>query len=206
MQVLLLIAAVLMAITLHEFAHAWMSDRLGDETARVQGRLTLNPAAHIDPVMTLALPLLLIVLNSPIIFGAARPVPFKPWALRFGKWGAALVAAAGPATNFLLAAFFGAWLRFVNLSTSAEDILLSLVGVNVAFAIFNLIPFPPLDGSRILYAVAPGGLRSVMDRIEQTGLTAVVLFLFVAYPLISPVIADLVVGTVGLLAGQTPSF
>src|SRR5688500_8719101 len=98
-----LLFALIMALTLHEFAHALMGDWLGDRTARQEGRLTLNPIAHIDPFMTVLLPVLLILLKSPVIFGAAKPVPFNPWAVRFGKWGAAMVAVAGPAMNFLLA-------------------------------------------------------------------------------------------------------
>lgn len=188
-----------MAITLHEFAHAWMSDYLGDSTARSQGRLTLNPAAHIDPVMTLLLPLLLIIARSPVIFGAARPVPFNPWAVRYGKWGAALVAVAGPLTNILLAVFFALWLRTLPLSQGAVDFFVTLIMVNTAFAVFNMIPFPPLDGSRVLYAVAPAGLRGIMDQIERMGLMAVFLFLFLAFPLISPFIAWAVGGILQIL-------
>lgn len=191
--------ALLLSITLHEAAHAFMSAYLGDDTARQQGRLTLNPLAHIDPLMTLILPLFLILAGSPVVFGAARPVPFNPWAVRYGKWGSALVALAGPATNLLLAVFFALWLRLGLVGGSAVELFVLIVQVNAAFCIFNLIPFPPLDGSRLLYAVAPSGLRAVMDRIERAGLVAVFVLLFFAYPVISPFIQIGVRGLMNLL-------
>src|SRR5689334_16799120 len=104
MELLAQFLALVLALTLHEFAHAWMGHQLGDTTARDQGRLTLNPLAHIDPFATLALPLLLMLLHAPV-FAAAKPVPFNPWAVRGGRWGAAMVALAGPFTNLMLAAF-----------------------------------------------------------------------------------------------------
>ncbi len=187
MQIAYLLIALVLALTLHEFAHALVGDWLGDTTARQAGRLTLNPAAHIDPFMTLLLPLLLIVTGSPVVFGAAKPVPFNPWAVRWGKWGAALVAVAGPLTNLLLAVFFALWLRIFNLSGAAQ-VFVPIITVNAAFFVFNLIPFPPLDGSRILYAVAPAPLRDIMDRIERIGIVAVFIFLFVGFRLLQPFI------------------
>src|SRR5476651_866632 len=106
MQMIAQLVALIVALTLHEFAHGLMAHYLGDSTAKDQGRLTLNPLAHIDPLATLALPLLLILIGSPVVFAAAKPVPFNPWAVRGGRWGAALVGLAGPATNLLLAVFF----------------------------------------------------------------------------------------------------
>ncbi|HVE80792.1 MAG TPA: site-2 protease family protein [Candidatus Dormibacteraeota bacterium] len=187
-----IILALILALTLHEFAHAWTSDYLGDSTARSQGRLTLNPKAHIDPFMTLLLPLALIIAGSPVIFGAAKPVPFNPWAVRYGKWGAALVAFAGPLTNLLLAIFFAAWLAFVPIVQELIPLFIMMISVNVAFFVFNMIPIPPLDGSRILYAVAPSGLRRVMDSLEQSGLIIIFLLLLVASPVIMPLISGVV--------------
>ncbi len=199
MQVINLILALIVSLTLHEFAHALMGDWLGDTTARSQGRLTLNPAAHIDPFLTLLLPLFLILAGSPVIFGAAKPVPFNPWAVRYGKWGAALVALAGPMTNLLLAVFFAFWLRLFNLPVGPSSLLEAFVSVNIAFFVFNMIPFPPLDGSRLLYAAAPLGLRRVMDSIERAGLLAIGLFMFVFYPLLRPIIQAAVVGLARIL-------
>ncbi len=159
MSLIFLILALIMALTLHEFAHALMGDWLGDRTARQEGRLTLNPLAHIDPLMTLLLPATLIIFHSPVIFGAAKPVPFNPWAVRYGKWGAALVAAAGPLMNLLLAVFFALWFRFVPVAPDLVGLFINIITINISFMIFNLIPLPPLDGSRIVYAAVP--LKSI---------------------------------------------
>ena len=116
--------------------------------------------------MTVLLPLVLIVTHSPVVFGAAKPVPFNPWAVRYGKWGAAMVAAAGPAMNLLLAIFFALWLRFVPVSTSLTPLFIAIISINISFMIFNLIPLPPLDGSRIVYAAFPP-IRDLFDRLER---------------------------------------
>lgn len=191
--------ALILALTLHEFAHALAGDWLGDDTARAQGRLSLNPAKHIDPVATLLLPLFLILVHSPVIFGAAKPVPFNPWRVRWGRAGAALIAAAGPLTNFLIAIVVGLYLRFVHIGVIGYEMLGWIVAINIAIGVFNLVPFPPLDGSRLLYAVVPIRAREVMDNIERMGLPAVFLFLFVAYPFIAPFMGRIVASLIGLL-------
>ncbi len=185
---LYVIAAMLIALTLHEFAHALAADLLGDRTARNDGRLSLNPAVHIDPFTTLLLPAMLILLQSPVIFGAARPVPFNPWAVKYGKYGSALIAAAGPAMNLLLALAFALALSLGHqyLPASVQTFFVANISINLGFMIFNLIPIPPLDGSRILYAFAPRGVRDAMDNIERSGLVVVFLLLLVAGPLIYP--------------------
>ncbi len=183
------LVALLIALTLHEFAHALMGHYLGDSTARDQGRLTLNPLSHIDPFMTLALPLVLILLGAPVL-AAAKPVPFNPWAVRGGRWGAALVALAGPFTNLFLAIFFGLWLRFMPVNELSGQFLGALVTVNIALFVFNMIPFPPLDGSRLLYAVAPSGLRQAMDKLEQAGLMIIFLVILLGYQFIAPVLFE----------------
>ena len=188
------IIALIVSLTLHEFAHAWAGDFLGDTTARSHGRLTLNPAAHIDPFFTLLLPLFLIFVGSPVVFGAAKPVPFNPWAVRYGKWGAALVALAGPLTNLLIAVFLSLWLRLFSLPSGPSNLLMAFIAVNIAFFVFNMIPFPPLDGSRVLYAAAPLGLRRVMDSIERAGVMAIVIFMFVGFPIIRPLMQAAVLG------------
>ncbi len=202
--IICLLVALVLALTLHEFAHALAGNWLGDDTARAQGRLTLNPLAHIDPLTTLALPLFLILIGSPIVFGAAKPVPFNPWAVRYGKWGAAMVAVAGPLTNLLIAIFFALFLRLMPFSDLNATLFGAIITTNIAFFLFNMIPFPPLDGSRVLYAVAPQGMRDVMDRIEQAGLVAIALFLFVGYPLIAKPMAMATRFIISLLVPSSP--
>lgn len=172
--------ALIIGMVLHEVSHGLMANWLGDDTARMQGRLTLNPLAHIDPFATLILPLTLFLAGAPL-FAAAKPVPFNPWAVRYGRWGAALVGAAGPISNLLIAGVCGLYLRFTHLGGLGGAFLYAMVIVNVMLAVFNSIPFPPLDGSRVVYAAVGTAVREVMDRIEQTGLVAVMLFVFVLY-------------------------
>lgn len=197
-ELVYIVIAFILALTLHEFAHALVSDWLGDRTARQEGRLTLNPAAHIDPFMTLLLPIALIVLHSPVVFGAARPVPFNPWAVRYGKWGAAMVAAAGPAMNLLLAIFFALWMRFIPINPQSIAFFVAMIGINVSFAVFNLIPIPPLDGSRIVYAAIPP-IRNLFDRLERNGLAVIFVLLLLAGPVITPVIGAITGAIEGLL-------
>jgi Zn-dependent protease len=186
MNLIQIIIILLFSLTLHELMHALVSDWLGDTTARHQGRISLNPLAHIDPFMTLVLPALLILAGSPIIFGAAKPVPFTPWLLRYGKWGVALVAVSGPLTNLAIAAVLSIYLHFVPLQGASLGFLVQAISINVAFFVFNMIPFPPLDGSRVLYAVVPRPIRDVMDKIEGAGMMALFLFMFVGFRFIAP--------------------
>lgn len=180
------IAVILISMTLHEAMHAYTSYWLGDDTAKAQGRLTLNPIAHIDPFLTLLLPVSLALLGLPI-FGGAKPVPFNPMRVKYGDMGAALVGVAGPLTNFLLALVsFGLW---AALGTPSTDTTLGLVfsllvTVNLGFFIFNMLPIPPLDGSRVLYALAPEGARRVMETIEQYGVFLIFALILVASPVI----------------------
>ena len=175
------LVALILGLTLHEFAHALMGHYLGDTTAQEAGRLSINPLVHIDPLTTLALPLLLILAGSPVVFAAAKPVPFNPWQVRYGRWGAALVAIAGPLTNLVLAIIFGLYLRFAPIGPNVGQFFYTIVVTNVALFVFNLIPFPPLDGSRVLYAASPIQVREVMDRIESAGFMAIVVFMVAYY-------------------------
>lgn len=168
----IVLLVILISMTLHEAMHAFMSYWLGDDTAKNEGRLTLNPIKHIDPVLTVALPIVLAILGAPI-FGAARPVPFNPYRVRWGEYGAALVGLAGPLTNFLLSFVFFGLLVLQGGSGVVGQFLQVAVIVNLGFFIFNMIPIPPLDGSRALYAIAPDAVRQLMSAMERYGIVIV---------------------------------
>ena len=180
------IGVILVSMTLHEAMHAYTSYWLGDDTAKAQGRLTLNPIAHIDPFLTLVLPVTLAIFGLPI-FGGAKPVPFNPYMVRYGEFGAALVGIAGPLTNLLLS--FVAFGIFALSGAPSDDTTFGLVlqlaiVINLGFFIFNMLPIPPLDGSRVLYALAPDGARRVMETIERYGIFVIFALVLVAGPLI----------------------
>lgn len=163
-------------MTLHEAVHGFVAYWLGDDTARREGRLTLNPIKHIDPFLTIILPLGLALVGGPI-FGGAKPVPFRPDQVRGGDWGAALVALGGPLTNLLIAFLsYGVWVVVGAPTTGIVTTIFSaFVSVNLGFFVFNMLPIPPLDGSRVLYALAPEFVRTGMRAIEQFG----IIFVFV---------------------------
>ena len=192
----IVLVTILLSMTLHEAMHAFMGYFLGDDTAKAQGRLSLNPIKHIDPIMTIALPLFLAVMGGPI-FGGARPVPLNPHRIRYGEWGMALVAVAGPLTNFLLAFLFfgiGVLTGVINSvgSVASYDSYWSIfisygVMVNLSFFIFNMLPIPPLDGSRVLYALAPEMVQRGMEKIEQYGIFLVLAIVMLAMPVIGSI-------------------
>lgn len=171
---LIVIIVVIISMTFHEAMHAYTSYWLGDDTARLLGRLTLNPIKHIDPVLTLMLPIMLAAAGAPV-FGGAKPVPINSNNLRFGEWGLAIVAAAGPLTNFIIAFIaVGVWALLGTSNQGIfEQILIIAASVNLGFFVFNMIPIPPLDGSRILYALAPEFIRRGMEAMEKFGIIIV---------------------------------
>jgi len=187
-DILFLFLALLIGVTVHEMMHGRVAYWLGDTTAADMGRLTLNPLASVDPLTTIVLPLVLI-LTVGVPFFAAKPVPFNPTRLKWDEYGAALVGLAGPATNFVLA-ILGALVFHVT-SGQLNNFAYWFVLVNVGLMVFNLIPFPPLDGSRVLYALAPEPVQEVMQRIEQMGFIAILLFIFIVFQFIAPVISNI---------------
>lgn len=200
--VAIVIISILISMTLHEAMHAYTSNYLGDDTARLMGRLTLNPLKHIDPFATILMPVVLYLLVG-IPFGAAKPVPFNPSRLKYDEFGAALVGIAGPLTNLFLAVISGLWLRFVlglESSFATESLLLFMI-VNLSFFIFNMIPFPPLDGSRVLYALAPEPIQNVMRVIEQGGIMYFFLFLFLFYSFITTILGNAIEGMSSFILG-----
>ena len=183
----IVIGVVLLSMTLHEAMHAFMGYWLGDDTAKLQGRLTLNPIKHIDPILTIALPVMLAMIPGAPIFGGAKPVPFNPDRVRYDEWGAALVAVAGPLTNLLIAfVTYGVYVLTGGPAAGVMgEVLMIGVVVNLGFFIFNMLPIPPLDGSRVLYALAPEFIRRGMEAIERMGIVVIFLIFLVASPLIS---------------------
>lgn len=191
LRIVIVLGVILFSMTLHEVMHGIMAYWLGDDTAKLQGRLTLNPAKHIDPVLTIALPLFLVVTSfltggSTPIFGGAKPVPFNPDRVKYDEWGAALVALAGPLTNFVIAfLLFGIYAVLGGPGGILGQVLTTAVLVNLGFFVFNMIPIPPLDGSRVIYALAPDFVRRGMEAIEQYGIIFVFAIVMLASSAIS---------------------
>lgn len=170
LQIIIVLGVILFSMTLHEAMHGFVAFWLGDDTAKLEGRLTLNPIKHIDPILTIGLPVVLAVIGGPI-FGGAKPIPFNPARVKYEEWGAALIALAGPFTNFVIAfVFFGLYGVLGGPGGVLGHVLTTTVLVNLGFFVFNMIPIPPLDGSRVIYALAPDFVRRGMEAIEQYGI------------------------------------
>lgn len=197
--IVIVILVILLSMTLHEAMHAFMGYWLGDDTAKLQGRLTLNPLKHIDPFLTLLLPIMLALIGAPI-FGGAKPVPFNPDRVRYDEWGAALVALAGPFTNLVIAfvaygiaVLVGQPIDFTSAPQDTAGLILhTTVFVNLGFFVFNMLPIPPLDGSRVIYALAPEFVRRIMETIERFGLIFIFALVLIANDKIGAVIRSLI--------------
>jgi Zn-dependent protease len=192
--IIVTVLVILVSMTIHEAMHAFSSYWLGDDTAKVLGRLTLNPIKHIDPVLTILMPLLLAISGGPI-FGGARPVPFNPQRLRFGEWGMAIVALSGPVSNLLLAfVSFGLWVLFGRLGVSGVliDVLVLCTSINLGFFAFNILPLPPLDGSRVLYVLAPDFVRSLMDKLDRFGILIIFIIMLASGSFLNSLILSIV--------------
>ena len=177
---------LILSIVLHEVAHGYAANWLGDPTARLAGRLSANPLLHLDPIGSVLVPGILYFTGAQFLFGWAKPVPYNPYNLNNQKWGEAIVAAAGPLTNLLLAVIFAAVIRLApTLSLSAAFVEMAgyIVFINVLLAIFNAIPFPPLDGSKIIEPFLPFGLalkyRAVKNYMENLGFIGLFLCVFI---------------------------
>lgn len=186
LNIVVVLGVILISMTLHEAMHAFVAYWLGDDTARREGRLTLNPIKHIDPFLSIILPLGLLFLGGPI-FGGAKPVPFRPDQVRGGDWGAALVALGGPLTNLVIAFIsYGIWVLVGAPVTGLAGLIFAMmITVNLGFFVFNILPIPPLDGSRVMYALAPEFVRTAMRAIEQFGLILVFILVLAAGSLLS---------------------
>lgn len=189
-SIIFFLVALLLAMAFHEAMHAFMAHWLGDDTAYQEGRLTLNPLKHIDLLTTIAVPLVLVLSGLPPIL-AAKPVPFNPFRVRYGELGAAMVGLAGPVSNLLLAAATAATIKLGGFSplTLMGDFLIIFTQLNIALFVFNMLPIPPLDGSRLLYALAPEPVQRVMEQIESIGIFGIMVILFALLPIIGPIVS-----------------
>ena len=192
------IAILIMSVVLHEISHGFVAEYFGDPTARYAGRLTLNPFKHLDPFGSVILPAFLVLSGSSILFGWARPVPYNRDNLSDKKWGEVAVASAGVIANFSIAFIFGIIMRFMpafNLSSNISESLYFMVSMivitNLALGVFNLIPIPPLDGSKILFSLLPASFYSVIAFIEQYALILLLVFIVFFSNLLFPIISFL---------------
>ncbi len=181
MEVLIPLVILIFSAILHEIMHGVVADKLGDPTARLAGRLTLNPIPHLDPVMSVLLPALLVFSGSPIIFGSAKPVPVNPIHFKDPKKDMALTALAGPLTNILIAVVAAQVVRFLPGNELLSPILYMVVLYNLMLAIINLIPIPPLDGSKVLASILPSDLAYSYLSVERFGIF--ILFALLLFPI-----------------------
>ena len=203
------VVILILSVIIHEVSHGYAAYSLGDPTAKLAGRLTLNPLKHIDPVGSILIPALLIFTNAGILFGWAKPVPYNPYNLKNQRWGEAIVAVAGAASNILIAIVFGLIARY-TVAIPSLTVFTQLAGtvafVNLFLGLFNLIPIPPLDGYTVLRGILPYrlsyGLRKFDDQIRSLGTAGffVILLIFVLF--LSGPFYSLVSGVFSLLVGQ----
>ncbi|HEY4506319.1 MAG TPA: site-2 protease family protein [Candidatus Paceibacterota bacterium] len=185
------IIILIMSVVIHEVSHGLAANSLGDPTARFAGRLTLNPLKHLDPIGSVVVPIFTYLIGG-FIFGWAKPVPYNPYNLGKGKWGQASVAAAGPVSNFLIAVIFGIILKIVTpldaIPVAALSLLEAIVIINIVLGVFNLIPIPPLDGSKVLFALLPPSMRNVEEFLTRYQLILVAVLIFFAWRFILPIV------------------
>ena len=208
MEAILFLIVLILSVIAHEVAHGYAANSLGDPTARLAGRLTLNPLPHIDIMGSLVIPALLVFTHSPILFGWAKPVPYNPYNLKSQRWGETLVASAGSATNISLAIIFGLLVRYgsaLGFDQTALTLAASIAFINLFLGLFNLIPFPPLDGFTVLRSALPWHLSSGLHRLEQhiraAGALSLILFLVVFSYMFAGPFFNLVLWLFGLITG-----
>ena len=185
---LFIIIVVILSAIVHEVMHGAAADWLGDKTARYAGRLTLNPLVHIDMFGSILLPIMLVAVGSPIFFGYAKPVPYNPYNLRPGRFSEAIVAIAGPLSNALIACFFGLVIRLGFLPSAMQGPFFLVIVVNIMLMIFNMIPVPPLDGSKVFASLLPEGLGRGYARVRGV---------FEGNPILGMVVAVLIINGLG---------
>lgn len=189
---IIFIIILIISVILHELAHGWTADKLGDPTPRLEGRLTLNPLAHLDWVGSVLVPGFLILLGTPFVFGWAKPVPYNPYNLKNSRWGGALIAVMGPVTNIVLAGIAALLLNVIgDPSALVGSILQVTILTNIILAVFNLIPIPPLDGHHILFALLPDSLNNLKESLRKYAWPLLLVFIFFGWRLLTPFVYDL---------------
>jgi Zn-dependent protease len=183
------VVTLVFSAIIHEYMHGWMADRLGDPTAKNAGRLSMNPLVHIDPFGSLLLPGIMILSGTGFVFGWAKPVPFNPYNLSDKKYGGAKVAIAGPLGNLITALFFGMILRFVPMANEMmATFIMIIIQINLILMVFNLVPIPPMDGSKVIMPFLPHNLQVKYAELEKYGMFLVLLFVMFGFTLIIPII------------------
>jgi len=190
---LIQIIILLMSVIIHEVSHGTVAYMLGDPTAKYAKRLSLNPIRHLDLWGSFLVPLFLLIVRSPVLFGWAKPVPYNPYNLKYQKWGPALVAGAGPGANLFIALVFGLLLRFIpwahsTFSYALIQVFSLIVILNILLAVFNLVPIPPLDGSKILFTLIPSRFSHVQLFLERYGFFILLFFIFFLFQYIFPLV------------------
>lgn len=188
-QTVFSLAVLVFSVAAHEMSHGYMAQYLGDPTARLAGRLTINPLKHIDPVGSILVPLSLALLGGPV-FGWAKPVPYNPYNLRDQKWGDAKVALAGPLSNLGIALVFAALLRLggTMLTAPVQGIMELIILINLVLTIFNLVPIPPLDGSKVFFNLLPLRYRYIEDYFQRYMFALILVFVFFLWRFFVPLI------------------
>jgi len=193
-NIIFYIIILIMSVVIHETSHGFVAEFFGDKTARNAGRLTLNPLKHLDFFGSIILPALLVLSHAGFIFGWAKPVPYNPNNLRNRKWGTVAVASAGVLANLFLALLFGLVLRFssgLNIPAGFNFIISAIVIINLALALFNLVPIPPLDGSKILFEILPKSFYPLVELLERYSLIFLILFIVFFADYLYPILAFL---------------
>lgn len=192
------ILILIMSVVIHEVAHGYAALALGDQTAKYQGRLTLNPLKHLEPFGSVILPTLSYMMGG-FVIGWAKPVPYNPYNLKPGRWSEAQVALAGPVANLFLASTFGLLLRVGGEYVTPAFVSVSavIILINITLAVFNLVPIPPLDGSKLLFAFFPEKFSQIRAFFEQYGFVLLIIFIFFLWQLLLPIISFLF----GLVSG-----
>ncbi|MGE5426156.1 MAG: site-2 protease family protein [Bacillota bacterium] len=189
MLTLFQIIILIFSAVIHEYMHGWMADRLGDNTARAAGRLTLNPLAHLEWFGSFLLPGLMLLSGMNFAFGWAKPVPYNPYNLRDARFGGAKVALAGPLANLLMALIFGILLGILPfISLTFSGLISLIIYINLILMVFNLLPIPPLDGSKVLAPLLPASWQAKYLSLERFGFIFVILFAWIGFPYLLPLI------------------